>query len=275
MNIAELKMVMEKWANLSQSELRADFTNHLGDHVDFAFLWTKPMWSYSEYGWSLLDSSDVVLVNATTDGELFFSLEDSGDDLGYFMVLGVPEAEDIDKILELIAGGSEELFDEPEPTDFADKRLGELRAWFEETHNEDEECGEDCDCTAEGEACECGEEDCECHEHNSIDTRLVTVTCDVAPAPQLHCPVCGKSVGPEYCAHVLFVNKNEQELAYIAPGFAEELAERGVSQEDFAIDPEQLRQDDSWDTDYLFLDLVAMTDEEIATDIYVGFHFKW
>jgi|GEM_PF-6141649 len=277
MDKKELEVVMQKWSEQAGTELLRDVTNEQGDFADFAFAWTKPLWVLAEDGWELEPAANTPLFAFADveNGEVYFGTDCAEDEFeGYAMVLDIEDAEEADQAFELLWNATEELFQDPMPESLKDHPLSELRAWFEicftpddEEHAHDCECGEDCDCDDE-----CGDE-CSCHDDIVSDTRMVTITCEKEPKPQLHCPVCGKPVVEDYCPHVLFVSRNEESV-YLSDSFRLELEERGVTPEEFAKDPEQLREDDSWDSDYLFLDLFAYADEE-GEDLYVGFHCKW
>lgn len=292
MNTQALQSVMQKWADLSGSKLQINASNKRGHESAFSFVWTKPLWVLGEEGWELEeDQGAPIQVCVMEDGEVFIGADVADEEEGYSMVLLTEEADEVDQALELLWNATAELFEDPIPLELQGSHLAELRAWFEIsfTPDDEEECcdEEDCDCDgAHHEDCECDEdccEDCDCEgecdcecEDAFIEGRMVTIACDAKPAVKLHCPVCGKPAEGQYCPHVLFVNENSEKLLFIAPTFKAELEERGVSIEDFTSDPEQLRDDDSWDSDYLFLDVLRLAeDEETGVDLYAGFHFKW
>lgn len=275
MNKNELQSMMQKWADQNGSKLEQNTINKRGHDSAFSFIWTKPLWVLGEEGWEVEeDVGAPVRVWALEDGEMFFGPDIADEDEGYSMVILMDEAEEVDQALELLWNATETVMVDPMPENLVGTRIGELREWFELNFTpEDDTCDcEDC------ENCEDCEGSCSCeHEHeHQLDSRMVTIATDAAPKAQVHCPVCGKAAAPGSCSHLLFINENATILTYISDSFSKNLEERGVDQADFITDPEQLRDDDSWDSDYLFLDVLQIADDaEVGTNYYVGFHCKW
>lgn len=270
MEKSELIAIMQKWATVRGVALQSEYTSALGDYADASFVWEGPMWVFTGYMWECVDEAGDSRVYITADGEFFMGPNTQDPQQGYYNVFVLEKAEELDHLLEFMHEANEELFEEPLPVQLEGSRQDTLRTWIEERfagEDFDEEFDEDED---EDDAC-CDHDDCDCMEGES---RLVTVSCDAEPVPQPHCPVCGKAVAEGSCAHLLFWHQGG-ELCYISATFQQDLAEREILPEDFAADPEMLRGDASWDTDYLFLDLFAMVDEETGSDVFVGFHMKW
>jgi len=182
-------------------------------------------------------------------------------------VLSVEDASEVDQALELFWNADETLLSDPLPEALQGSHLAELRKWFEESYS---------DSDLESEVAECGcERECDCDSDGCEDPRLVTITCDATTNPVLHCPVCGNAVeGTEFCPHVLFVNRNYEELIYVQPRFREELQEREIELADFTTDLQSLRREDFWDENYLFLDVFVFNGES-GKDWIVGFQCSW
>jgi len=266
----ELKVVMANWAAKCGSELvETGVASHQGDEADFSFRWNKELPILGEEGWEILEDGSEIRVYASADNEEIFFEYDQEDAVGYEMVISVELVSEVNDALELLWNANEEILSDPIPEALQNTRLAELRTWFEDSYTECDEDG--CACGGE---CDCEEGECECECGQSEDPRLVILTCDATPAPKLHCPACGQAVGPTYCKHVLFVNRNHEELIYVLPRFEEELKEREIDQAEFAGNLLELRKEDFWDSDYLFLDVFAFDGEE-STDLIVGFHMFW
>lgn len=272
MNTKELQAVMQKWADQCGSKLLINATNKRGHESAFSFVWSKPLWVLGEEGWEIEDDAGQnILICTSEDGEMFIGPDVAEEDEGYSMVLIMDTPEEVDQALELLWFGSASLFENPMPENMEGTHLGELREWFELNFTpEDDEC-----CCEDDECVEC-EGECECEHDHMIESRMITIATEATPKASAHCPVCGKSAAPNSCAHLLFINENSDRLSYISADFAKELEERGVAIENFTSDPEQLRDDDSWDSDYLFFDILQIADDaEMGFNQYVGFRCKW
>lgn len=268
MNTLDLQSVMQKWADQNGSKLQINSTNKRGHESAFSFVWTKPLWVLGEDGWEMEeDMGEPVLVSVLDDGEMFIGPDVADEDEGYSMVLLMDEASEVGDALELLWNAREELFQDPMPADLEGTRLAELRDWFEMCFTPDEDehscCGEEaCDCEDDGDSC--------------VDSRMITIACDAEPKANVHCPVCGTLAAPKSCSHLLFLHENGDSLSFISAQFSKELEEHSISIEEFTADPEQLRYDESWDSDYLFFDVLHVEkDEESGSDTFVGFHCKW